>query len=115
MLEIPYIRWTTTHLLSDSVNTTALISLPTDWFISSPLRTRSFLYTSCKNTTTANMQEKKSRICLKMLANTPDAHSVCVCVCVCAPVAAGVHGNKDEVGGLTCLDREADCLNSLAE
>ena len=60
-------------------------------------------------------EEKKSRICLKMLANTPDAHSVCVCVCVCAPVAAGVHGNKDEVGGLTCLDREADCLNSLAE
>lgn len=34
---------------------------------------------------------------------------------MCATVAASAHGNKDEVGGLTCLDRESDCLNSLAE
>lgn len=29
--------------------------------------------------------------------------------------AASVHGNKDEVGGLTCLDREADCLDSVSD
>lgn len=45
-----------------------------------------------------------------MLANAADT-----AVCMCVPVAAGVHGNKDEVGGLTCLDRETDCLNSVAE
>lgn len=40
---------------------------------------------------------------------------VCLCVCVPGRTAARVHGNKDEVGGLTCLDRGTDCLNSVAE
>lgn len=44
-----------------------------------------------------------------------------MCVCtqertrVLPQTAASVHGNKDEVGGLTCLDREADCLDSVSD
>ncbi len=59
---------------------------------------------------------QKRGICLKRLANAADT-PVCarVRVRVCASMAASVHGNKDEVGGLTCLDRETDCLNSVTE
>lgn len=51
---------------------------------------------------------QKGGICLKRLADA--AHTR-----VCACVTVGVHGNKDGVGGLTCLDRETDCLKSVAE
>lgn len=51
-----------------------------------------------------NMQIKKGGMCLMVLIDA-SCTTLFMCVCVCV--------NADEAGGLTCLDRETDCLNCI--